>query len=151
MVASLTRVLFPIVSAGTTCGNIPTYTPPSIRKGDSSSSNEPSNHLHKQHHQHQVVLDCALPGSPSRPNSLILRERAARAFALVCLCTGPTPASTAVVSGLVSLLRCREGEVVGGGATFALWALCQVPENRRAFAKTRCACHCVCKIFFLFC
>lgn len=37
------------------------------------------------------------------------------------------------------MLRCRDGEVVGGAATAALWALCRVPVNRKHFAKTRCA------------
>eukprot|EP00752_Nemacystus_decipiens_P007651 g6840.t1 len=85
----------------------------------------------------QVILDCALPGSPLRPNSILLRDRAARAFSLVCLCACPTPASSVVVGGVVSLLRCREGDAVGGAAAVALWALCRVPENRKTFAKTR--------------
>ncbi|CBN79756.1 conserved unknown protein [Ectocarpus siliculosus] len=86
----------------------------------------------------QIILDCALPGPSSRPNSRLLRERAALAFSLVCLCAGLRPASSAVQGGIVSLLRCRDGEVVGGAATAALWALCRVPVNRKAFAKTRC-------------
>ncbi|CAM9203456.1 unnamed protein product, partial [Hapterophycus canaliculatus] len=85
----------------------------------------------------QVILDCASPGPVSDPNSLLLRERAGRALSLICLCAGSTPASSVVLGGLVSLLRCREGEVVSGAATAALWALCRVPENRRCFAKMR--------------
>lgn len=42
-----------------------------------------------------------------------------------------------ILGGLASLLRCREGDVVGGAATAAVWALCRSPENRKAFAKIR--------------
>ncbi|CAM9152661.1 unnamed protein product, partial [Ectocarpus sp. 13 AM-2016] len=85
----------------------------------------------------QIILDCALPGPSARPNSRLLRERAALAFSLVCLCAGLRPASSVVQGGIVSLLRCRDGEVVGGAASAALWALCRVPVNRKAFAKAR--------------
>lgn len=44
------------------------------------------------------------------------------------------------MAGLLSLLRCREGEIVGGAATAAVWALCRAPENRKAFAKIRFVC-----------
>lgn len=72
------------------------------------------------------------------PNDLQLRERAARALCLICLSAGESAiASPSVMSGLLSLLRCREGEVVGGAATTAVWALCRAPENRKAFAKMR--------------
>ncbi|CAM9217519.1 unnamed protein product, partial [Sphacelaria rigidula] len=86
----------------------------------------------------QIVIDCASPGSPMNPNDLQLRERAARALCLICLSAGESAiASPSVMSGLLSLLRCREGEVVGGAATTAVWALCRAPENRKAFAKMR--------------
>ncbi|CAN0023315.1 unnamed protein product, partial [Scytosiphon promiscuus] len=85
----------------------------------------------------QVILDCASPGPASDPNTLLLRERAGRALSLICLCAGSTPASSVMLGGLASLLRCREGEMVAGAATAALWAVCRVQENRRCFAKIR--------------
>ena len=83
------------------------------------------------------MLDCASPGPPSSPNSLLLRERSARALSLVCLCAGPTPASPVVLAGLVLLLQCRDGGVVGEAAAAALWALCHAPENRKALSSMR--------------
>lgn len=116
----------------------PTLTPPT-RTNDDDDPTHPAAHMPTTTlRDHQVILDCALPGPPARPNSLLLRDRAARAFSLICLCARPTLTSPVVVGGLVSLLRCREGDAVGGAATAALWALCRVPENRKTFAKTRC-------------
>lgn len=85
----------------------------------------------------QIMLDCASPGPPSRPNTLLLRERAARALSLVCLCAGATPASSVVLAGLVLLLQCRDAGVVGEAAAAALWALCHAPVNRKALSKMR--------------
>ncbi|CAM9176650.1 unnamed protein product [Discosporangium mesarthrocarpum] len=84
----------------------------------------------------QIILNCAYPGSPDWSNSQVLRERAARVLALVCLTASP-PASFNTITGVTSLLRCQEGEVVGRGAATAVWALARTPENRKAFAKLR--------------